>query len=161
MPSPVVALALRDAVAAALNDPVGVLGLAAPGWSQTFTAETCYAPDLELADVKELRVLVGAQSRRQGLLNRKPRSQVDVAVGIGVFRQVAAGADNPDKLDQDAVAALVLLEQEFTEAFAAFHVASPAFQVFQVENDPLYDVEQLAGQARFAGVVVLTFRGSR
>jgi hypothetical protein len=157
MPSAVVALALRDAVAGALAVPSQV-GVTA--WSQAFTPEVCYAPELELKDVTDLRVLVAAQSRRQSTLTRSS-SQVDVEVGIGVFRQVAAGGDNVDKLDQDAIAALLLLCQEFAEAFARFRVDSPAMQVFQVENDPLYDKDRLAQEARFAAAVVLTFRGSR
>ena len=158
--SPVVALALRDAVAAALNDPVGVLGLATPGWSQTVEAETCYAPDLELKDLADLRVLVAARARRQSLLTRGS-SQVDLDVAVGVFKQVGNDPDNPDGFDQDEVAALLLLCQEFEEALFRFRVASPQFQVFEVTGDPIYDPEMLATQRRFEAVIVLSFRGSR
>jgi hypothetical protein len=160
MPSAVVALALRDAVAGALNDPVGVLGLAAPGWSQAVTAETCYAPDLELKDVADLRVLVAWRARRQSLLTRAS-SQVDIEVAIGVFKRVGDDPDTPDGFDQDEVAALLLLCQEFEETLYRFRVASPPFQVFAVESAPVYDPDMLATQRRFEALIVLTFRGSR
>ncbi len=158
MPSSVVVLALRDTVVAALNDT------ATYSWSQTFTAQGCYVPDLDLKDLETLKVLVGSRSRMQKPLTRGRSgliSLVDVEIAVGVFKRVATDTENLDGFDHDEVDALLLLCQEIGEKLARLSVADPQFTVQAVASDPVFDPMLLAEHKRFEGVIVLTFSGSR
>jgi len=131
---------IAEAVVAALNGHT---------FSQPFTAQRAFRPVFDLADMKELHVMVVPKGVELSTAGRG-LAQTDVQIDIGVQKKLATG----DNAEIDSLVGLVQEIAEFVRATGRFGDAAWV----KTENTPIYSQEHLGELRQFTSVLTLTLR---
>jgi hypothetical protein len=141
-------LNIADAVTAELNAaPAGT-------FDPAFTAERRVLPELELAELAELKVTVVPKAVEISGSTRGA-SQFDCQVDIGVQKKLGKDLDTE-------VAALCGLVDEIAAFLRKRPLAAvPGAAWVRTQNEPVYAPEHLARKRVFTSVLTLTYRTMR
>jgi hypothetical protein len=133
---------VADAVVAMLNGH---------SFTQAFTAERRYVPEYQLTDMEALHVTVVTSTVASEDFSRGQHTE-DHVIQVGVQKRT-----DDDKTVNDGLMTLV-------EAIADFFRANrrlttfPAAVLTRIENEPVYDLNQLREMGQFTSVLSLTYR---
>lgn len=136
-----VILDIADAVVTELNSTE---------WSQEFTAERRYRPELKLADLATLHVLVVPRSVESSTATRSGY-QHDYKVDVGVLQRFS-------EAESEEIDDLMDLVEEIADHFAGLRLDSPDAICVATANEPVYAQEHMAQWRQFTSVLTLTFR---
>ena len=121
--------------------------------SQEFTAERCYQPAFELADMKTLHVTVvpkgvTVEPASRGLI------QDDYQIDVAVQKKLSAATADNAELDE-----LMGLVEEIGDFFRRRRLeAVPDAVCVKIENVPIYAPEHISELRGFTSILTLTFR---
>lgn len=143
---------IADAVVAALN---------AGAFSIKFEAARHYVPAHEINDLASLKVTVVPASITDTLLDRRPTTQTDYAIDIGIQKRVGKGAMTRLEL-VEACDPLMGLAEEIGDAFRGRRLDGyENASCIATDAKPIYDPQHLHESTVFTAVVTLTFRLAR
>jgi hypothetical protein len=142
---------IADAVAGLLNGDDA-------DFSQDFEAQRRVRPNVELADLTDLRVTVVPKGFEASVASRS-LSQYDVQVDVGIQKKLPAGGDEDTEVP--VMCGLVEEVADFLKGKRLEGAGWSASWVRPATNEPVYSTEHLAEKRVFTSVLTLTYRVMR
>ena len=142
---------IADAVVAVLNGDDA-------DFSQDFEAQRRVRPNVELADLTDLRVTVVPKAVETSTASRS-LSQYDVQVDVGIQKKLPAGSD--EDVEVPVMCGLVEEVADFLKGKRVEGTGWSASWVRPAVNEPVYSIEHLAEKRVFTSVLTLTYRVMR
>jgi hypothetical protein len=129
--------------------------LNAETFTQTFTAEWHAAVRLKLSagQLDDLVVNVVAASRVMIPADRET-DQNDIEISIGIQKKIGTRTTDRD----ENVEIMCGFVEEIVDALSRLQLPGIPSQYIGIQNDPIYDTEQLVEDSVFTSVVTVTYR---
>lgn len=117
-----------------------------------------YVPTFELSQLSELKVVVVPRGRTTARLSRGHRKEEGHSIDVGVMQRVGGVSGAGTGIDEERVAALLLLVEELGDYLMENAISSPEAVVLTIENDPVYDAEEMEERRVFVSVLTVAYR---